>query len=258
MKRILIFLLIIVSVFYFKPISAQTTDNPVTLGAGNTDELRIEVKTGGYYIIKRWLYNPTAPNQGWDWHKQFFREPDTQLFSIRIGTEIFCSRNGYTSPNFNGTPVTAFSSIQDVGSPVTTGTHQEATKIFTATYNGNPFSVTIKIMYNTTSPELLIKEATIDATNIPAGTSIRLAYGWDTYLGVSDTGYAYILPDIFGLNGNSAEANRYLTTAQVQQFRLVGTRNNSQGGAVIGFFPIDVCLTGLMQLIPGVMLIHLI
>jgi hypothetical protein len=54
----------------------------------------------------------------------------------------------------------------------------------------------------------------------------------------SDLGYAYIVPDIFGLNDNPAQQNRYLTTEQIQSLRMVGASNSTGSGALIAFFPI--------------------
>ncbi|MCL2097272.1 MAG: gliding motility-associated C-terminal domain-containing protein [Bacteroidales bacterium] len=213
----------------------QTTDSQVILG-GNVanNELQIIIRPNGRYIVNRYINHA--------YQKQFYDATTTPLFSIKIGNMTFSS-GGLTpasaGPPVSGVILTAFNSIADVGTPVTTGVNQTMTKRFTGTYSGNTFTVTLRITYNTSSPDYLIKHATIDATSIPGGTPITLAYGWDTYLGTSDRGYAYILPDIFGLNNNASPTTRYLTTAQAQSLRFVGTSNNSVSGtSMIGFFPV--------------------
>jgi hypothetical protein len=40
-------MLIVISIFSIKPLSAQVTDNPVTLGGGDPGELQIKILTGG-------------------------------------------------------------------------------------------------------------------------------------------------------------------------------------------------------------------
>ncbi|MDR0296341.1 MAG: gliding motility-associated C-terminal domain-containing protein [Prevotellaceae bacterium] len=227
MKQFYLFLITIILYISPSTLKAQT-DNPVTLGGITTaGQLRIQIFTGGRYNVTRYTNI---------WQRQFFDQSTTPIFAIRIGTTTFSYKgHGALLP---GNTLTAFNSIADIGTPITAGTQHEMTKKFTGTYSGNTFSVTMKITYDTSTPDYFIKHATVDATNIPAGTPISLAYGFDTYLGNNDQGYAYILPDIFSLNDNSTGANRYLTTAQVQSLRLVGASNNIGGGVVIGFFPI--------------------
>ncbi|MCL2098722.1 MAG: hypothetical protein FWH23_08215, partial [Bacteroidales bacterium] len=196
----------------------QAQYTAVTLGGNSANnELQIVVDATGSYMINRWI--------GGTWAHQFFSASNSDLFVLKIGATKYRAR---TAGNWQ--------SRVDVSSN-TVGANQEMTKLFTGLYNGQTFTVTIQISYNTSSPEFLIKTATIDATNIPLSTAITLGYGFDTYLGTSDAGYAYILPDIFGLNSNVALENRYLTTSQVQSLRLVGASNSTAGGAVIGFFP---------------------
>ena len=208
-------------------------DNTVILGSVAPSQLRIKINKGGNYCVYRYIGNT--------WQKQFFAE-NSHLFAIKIGKTLYSS-DGTDYPASGSPPLygysTAFTKIEDIGTPVTTGVYQEMTKRFTGKYDGSyTFSVTLKIMYNTSSPDYLIKQATIDATNIPSGTSITFAYGWDTYVNTSDKGYAYIVPDIFNLNNNLTEQNRYLTTAQVQSLRMVGASNTTGNGALIAFFPI--------------------
>ena len=230
-KKIVLILTTIWSVGLFSTtLYAQTTDNKVTLGGVSPNQLQIIVYKGGYYIVNRYI--------GSSWNKQFYDASTTPLFTIKIGNTTF-SYKGHGALMAGVTVLTPFDAITDVGTPITTGTQQEVTKRFKGTYAGlYSFTVTIKIMYNTSSPDYLIKHATIDATNIPSGTSITFAYGWDTYVNTSDKGYAYIVPDIFNLNNNSTQQDRYLTTAQVQSLRMVGASNSTGSGALIAFFPI--------------------
>ena len=233
MKRIYLFS-IITYICLFLTTSVYATDNPVTLGNVSPNQLRIQINSGGSYCIYRWI--------GGGWQNQFYA-PNSHLFAIKIGNTVFTS-GGNTLPEASefltsaGVTLTYFQSIEDVGIPVTSGVQQEMTKKFTGFYNGQQFSVTLKITYNISTPDYLIKHATIDATNIPSGTPIILAYGWDTFVNIADAGFAYILPDIFGLNDNPSIEIRYLTTAQVQSLRLVGASNSTGNGALIAFFPI--------------------
>jgi hypothetical protein len=233
MKHIYLFLIILsVSLIFAK--SVYATDNVIVLGDISPNQLKIKINSGGTYCIYRWIDN--------SWRPQFYAE-NSHLFAIKIGNTIFTS-GGNILPNeasyipFSGINLTGFTNIQDIGTPVTAGTRQEMTKKFTGTYNGHVFSVTIKITYNTSAPDYLIKHATIDAINIPSGTPITLAYGWDTYVNLSDAGFAYIIPDLFGLNDNTSTQNRFLTKAQVNQLRMVGASNATGSGSLIAFFPI--------------------
>ena len=230
MKRIFLFLIIWGA--WFSPTTLYATDNSVVLGNVSPDQLRIVINTGGNYCVYRWINSA--------WQRQFYAT-NSHLFAIQIGATTFSS-GGATYPTA-GTPLystlTPFTLIEDIGTPVTSGVQQEMTKRFTATYDGSYiFSVTIRITYDTSAPDYFIKHATIDATNIPVGTPITFAYGWDTYVNLSDAGYAFVVPDIFGLNNNATVDNRYLTTAQVQTLRMVGARNNTGSGALIAFFPV--------------------
>ena len=233
MKKTLSLLLLYVCFVSAK--SLYATDNPVILGNIAPNLLRIQINSGGSYCIYRWINSV--------WQKQFYAE-NSHLFAIKIGNTVFTSGGAMTLPDagyfipFSGVNLLSFTDIQDIDTPITSGTNQEVTKQFTGVYNGQVFSVTIKITYNTSAPYYLIKHATIDATNIPSDTPIIFAYGWDTFVNISDAGFAHIVPDIFGLNDNLTVENRYLTTAQVQQLRMVGASNSTGSGSLIAFFPI--------------------
>ncbi|MDR0295880.1 MAG: hypothetical protein LBH91_06860 [Prevotellaceae bacterium] len=215
MKKFYLFL-IVLGVCFISSTQLYAQYNAVTLGGNSANnELQIVVDNTGSYMINRWISG--------SWRNQFYSTTNSDLFVIKMDEAVYRSKTMKTR--------------EDVSS-VTVGTNQEMTKKFTNTHEGNTFTVTMQFSYNTSSPEYFIKTATIDATNIPSGTAITLGYGYDTYLGTSDRGYAYILPDIFGLNDNPAQIDMYLTTAQVQSLRLVGASNNTAGGAVIGLFPI--------------------
>ena len=237
MKRIPLILTILMSVSLLSTkLYAQGTDNTVTLGnVAVDDQLRIQVYPQGRFNVARY--------SGGTWVRQFYDQSTTPLFAIKIGTTTYSSSGTTATPGAVITGVgtiAAFDSIRDVGTAVMVGTMQEMTKRFFGTYGGQTFTVTIKITYNTTVPEYFVKHASIDATNIPAGTFISFAYGFDTYLANNDKGYAYVVPDIFGLNNAPAETDRYLTTAQVQSLRLVGARNNESGNSIIAYFPIGL------------------
>ncbi|MDR2389138.1 MAG: hypothetical protein LBD89_05055, partial [Tannerellaceae bacterium] len=212
MKRFCLFLILLATAC-FHPVSLFASDNAYTLGGATppTNQLQIVISSGGYYMVNRNI-------SGTSWSKQFFST--ASLFTIKIGTS-----------SFQSTALT----IEDI-SAVTTGTQQHVTKKFSGTYNSSAFSVTLTLTYNTSSPEYFVKQAVLDMSNIPSGTSIIFAYGWDTYVNLSDAGYAYILPDFLGYNNSSSVVNYYMTTAQVQSLRMVGAKNNTGNGALIGFF----------------------
>ena len=203
------------------------TDNPVTLGGGGSNQLRINVKKGGIYCIYR--------NIGGTWQKQLSSE-NSPMFAIKIGNTTFSSGS---QPKPTIGTVTTLTNVEDIGTPVTNGTQQEMTKKFTGNYNGKAFSVTLKITYNTSSPNYFIKTATIDASNIPSGTQINLAYGWDTYVNGGDQALTCIIPDANHYNGwESQRLYWFATTAQIRTLRLVGAMNINGNGSLMGFFPI--------------------
>jgi len=235
MKRIYLITAIILGTSLFSTmLYAQSTDNEVILGnKAEEGQLKIRVRPEGKFDVLR--YSGGWKHQVWD-------STTTHLFSIKIGTTTFSS--GGTEPAKSGGtitnagPLTKFDSIHDIGTAVTAGTHHEMTKKFMGTYDNNSFSVTIKITYTTNVPEFFIKNAIIDATDIPLGTPISFAYGFDTYLAANDKGYAFIVPDLFGLNNNTAPTDKFLTKEEVQSLRLVGARNSLSGNAIIAYFPI--------------------
>ncbi|MDR2809659.1 MAG: hypothetical protein LBB84_03765 [Tannerellaceae bacterium] len=157
------------------------------------------------------------------WRKQFYAA--APLFTIKIGPTSFQSKDKDLVR-------------QDI-SFVTTGIQQHVTKRFSGTYEGSSFSVTLTLKYNTTNPEYLVKEAVLDMSHIPSNTPIIFAYGWDTFVNTSDNGYAYIVPDFLGFNNRPTEINYYMTTAQVQNLRLVGASNATGDGTLIGFFSVE-------------------
>ncbi|MDR1257694.1 MAG: hypothetical protein LBK65_00215 [Tannerellaceae bacterium] len=211
MKRFYLFLTLLASVC-FHPASLFATDNAYTLGGGTNNELQIVIGSGGTYMVNRYINNA--------WSRQFFSA--APLFSIKIGSTVFQANTGFTR--------------EDI-SAVTTGTQQHVTKKFSGTYNSSyAFSVTLTITYNTSSAEYLVQDAVLDMRNIPGSTSIIFAYGFDTYVNLSDRGFAYIIPDFLGYNNSSSVINYYMTTAQVQSLRMVGASNSTGNGALIGFF----------------------
>jgi len=235
MKRIALILTIILSACFFSTtLHAQVTDISDTLGnKPANNQLRIIMHKGGNFAVYR--YNSTR------WAKQFYDSLKTPLFSIKIGTLTYSSSGNAASAGdalAAAKPLMNFDTIQDVGATVKVGTLHEMTKRFSGKHRGSPFSVTIKISYNTDAPEFFTKEAIIDATEIHPDTAISFAYGFDTYLASDDAGFAFIVPDIFGLNDNQTKESRYLTQAEVQSLRLVGARNGKSGNAIIAYFPI--------------------
>jgi hypothetical protein len=157
------------------------------------------------------------------------------VFAFKIGTSL------YSPTNYTGGGATRLT--QETVSHVNTGTMQHISKKYSGTYNSQPFSVTWTIRYNTSNPDFLTMEATIDTRNIPVTPiRIRLAYGFDAYVNGCDAGAAYVLPDILNKNGtpNSSQTNPDWTTmtkAQVRQLNLVATKNTFSSGSLMGFFP---------------------
>jgi len=234
-SRALILTIMLSACFFSTRLHAQITDNKVTLGnIAVDDQLRIRVYSSGKFDVFRYTGG---------WVRQFYDTVNTHMFSIRIGS-ITYSSGGTSLPGAGAAieaakPIVAFDTVQDVGLPVTNGTIHEMTKRFSGNHKGQKFSVTMKISYNTETPEYFVKDAIIDATNIHPDTAISFGYGFDTYLAANDKGYAFVVPDIFGLNNTGKDSvTRFLTTAQVQSLRLVGARNNSSGNAIIAYFPI--------------------
>jgi len=241
MKRIFLILAIVLSACCLSTTLYAQTNNKITLGGKlANDQLKIEVfgatggtgNTPGAFCVTRYA--------GTTWVQQFFDQTSTPLFSIKIGNQIYSSTGaiGKSGTALNSASLAKFDVIEDIGTAVTLGTHHEMTKRFTALYAGNTFSVTITITYDTNTPEYFVKEAIIDATHIPLGTPISFAYGFDTFLASADAGFAFIVPDIYGLNNNESKENRFLTTAEVQSLRLVGAKNGKSGDAIIAYFPI--------------------
>ncbi|MDR0729533.1 MAG: gliding motility-associated C-terminal domain-containing protein [Prevotellaceae bacterium] len=183
-------------------------DNTVILGDVPPNQLKIEVLPGGRYQVYRY---------DGGWKHQFYTT--TVLFSVRIGTTVYQSYD---------------LSINDI-SATTTGTQQHVTKQFTGTYDQKPFTVTHTINYNTSNPDYFIITTTIDATQIPSGTSISLSYGFDAYVNGCDGGAAITIPDL-GYNNSLSAQTRNLTQAQVRGLRLAGGINTNGNGSLIGFF----------------------
>ncbi|MDR2362550.1 MAG: gliding motility-associated C-terminal domain-containing protein [Prevotellaceae bacterium] len=188
----------------------KASDNFFTLGGDTTNQLRIEVLSNGGYQVYRY---------DGSWTHQFYTT--TVLFSVKIGSTVYHSYNLV---------------INDI-SATTTGTQQHITKQFLGTYQGNSFTIIHTINYNTSNPDYFILSTTIDASNIPHGTPISLAYGFDAYVNGCDGGAAITVPDL-GYNNqlNSSAQTRDLTQAQVRGLRLVGGINSRGNGSLIGFF----------------------
>ncbi|MDR1680404.1 MAG: gliding motility-associated C-terminal domain-containing protein [Prevotellaceae bacterium] len=184
------------------------TDNSYILGNVAPDQLRIEILSGGNYQVFR-------HDEG-DWVRQFWS--NTPLFALRIGS------SSYTSTSLARADISA----------TTTGTQQHVTKQFSGTYSARPFSVTYTISYNTSNPDYFIITTVIDASQIPAGTTINIAYGFDAFVNGCDGGAAITIPDL-GYN-NQPETTVDLTQTQVRGSRLVGGMNNNGNGSLIGFF----------------------
>ena len=235
MKKKNLILAIVWSACFLSTTLYAQTNNKITLGGINADDqLKIEVfgagNSAGCFYVTRYSGNK--------WVQQFYDMSTTPLFSIKIGNMTYSSSGKKAGQGKGPSPLAGFAVIEDIGTAVTVGTHQEMTKRFTGTYNENTFTVTITITYDTNTPEYFVKDAIIDATNIPLGTPISFAYGFDTFLTGEDAGFAFIVPDIFGLNNNQTKVFRSLTTAQVQSLRLVGAKNDKSGNAIIAYFPI--------------------
>ena len=179
-------------------------NNDLKLGGG-TGQLDIRMQANGMYQIFR------NGNEN-----QFYSS--TPIFAIRFGSTSYAS-NIFTIGN-------------DV--IVNNGTRQERTKTFTHTHEGNAFSIIMKFTYNTSNPDYMVKEATLDLTNIPPGTDISFAYGWDAYVNGCDGGSAITVPD---LGHNTVDVSINLTDAEVQSLRLAGGINDRGNGSLIAFFP---------------------
>ncbi|MDR0667765.1 MAG: hypothetical protein LBF90_03990, partial [Prevotellaceae bacterium] len=111
------------------------------------------------------------------------------------------------------------------------------TKKFSGTYQGKSFSVVFSIHYNTSNPDYFTQSATVDVTNVASGTSVSLAYGFDSYVNGCDAAAAMTIPDLgFNDQPNPSAVTRILSAAQVQSLRMAGAMNTRSSGSLIGFF----------------------
>ncbi|MDR0660845.1 MAG: gliding motility-associated C-terminal domain-containing protein [Prevotellaceae bacterium] len=211
---------LIVSILLLCSNSVTAQNNTFDIGGG-PGELKILVTTNGKYHVQR----ESFPGSG-IWEDQFYQDMGSyaSLFAIKIGNDIYRSNN---PADFT------------IGNDVitTSGTRGEYSKKFSGNHYGEPFSVTVKVTYDTSNPDYFLLDATINADNITTGQPISYAYGFDAYVNGCDGGAAWILPDPSGYNG--VDVSRNLTSAEVQSLQFVGGINNWGSGSFMGFFPIS-------------------
>jgi uncharacterized repeat protein (TIGR02543 family) len=187
----------------------------------NSNNLIVVVKLNGGYIIYRG--SRTAAN------KQFFSD-NTHIFAIKIGD------NKYVSGGTNGDPKNIPVPTRLTAADVSNST-SHITKQYTGTYNGAPFSVTWTIKSNPADANELIMNAKIDAGSIPAGTPIKFAYGFDSYVNGDDVGRAITSPNIWKdgayLNGSARDVT--LTPDEVHSLVMSGCINSNGNGSVMAF-----------------------
>jgi hypothetical protein len=96
------------------------------------------------------------------------------------------------------------------------------------------------IRYDKNDPDNITMTAAINAGNIPSGTDVSFAYGFDSYVNNNDAASAITSPNIMRdgsyLNGSGKTVT--LTTEEVQSLAVMGCINTTNTGAVLAFYPI--------------------
>lgn len=216
---------LICSFFLFMGAGTLNAQNGLITIGGGSGQLRITLNTTGGFNVER----ESSPGSG-VWQKQIFYA-DTPLFALSIDGQVYCTNEAV--PSFIGGDI-ALSPGNDNVSVV--GSRGEYSKTFTGSHNGEPFSVVITVIYDTSNPDFFVFVSKIDSRNITGNPVIHFAYGYDAYVNNSDSGVAWILPDPSGYNGVSAIRN--LSQAEIRSLQLVGSTNTtSYGSSFMGFFP---------------------
>ncbi|MDR1499570.1 MAG: hypothetical protein LBI58_01165 [Tannerellaceae bacterium] len=203
-------------------------------GSGNY-VLEIKVQGDGGWRLERYvgIGEPGADNT-YGYVTQFYGEPGgigfgenaTCIFAIKIDDTVFYTYA--TSAPTGG--IQLESSV--VGAPVTDDAAQVEylTKRYSppSTYSDYSFHVDLTFRYDKNNPDYFTITADIDATTIPAGTPISLAYGFDTYVNTNDCAAAITFPDI----SHKATPD----AADVQSLYMVGGINRTGDGSLMAFF----------------------
>jgi hypothetical protein len=223
MKKITLLFLLLISIMVYD----AKADTSYTLDGGN-GKMVFQLNANG-------VYNLYKKNSSGGTIKQIY-PPSAVLFGLKIGSAVYrsgecctvtagCSCGSKYIANV-GTQLTA----ADV-SAVTSGTVKHIEKKYTGTYNSYPFTVYWRVDYNIAEDRLGFT-AIIDASNIPAGTSISYAYAVDTYVNGLDAAKAITIPDIIrnGTSLNNSNSITTLTQAEVQSLNFVGCINTTASG----------------------------
>jgi hypothetical protein len=200
---------------------------PDVLGTGTDGQLQISIYNSKYYPDSHYQNQPEKGTFGVirDNIRQVYYPSD--ILCVKVGTQVYATMNdSYTRLTMT------------TGAVVNTGIDQYATKTFSGTYSGHPFSIEWTIRYNTTNPDFFTMSAVVDATQIPAGTPVSLAYGFDSFVNGCDKAAAFVLPDVNQQNGvyNHLAMATNLSDDEVRSLQLVGAKNEQSPGSFMGFF----------------------
>jgi hypothetical protein len=214
-----------------------------TLGSGTNGQLKIELYAGS---------NTSQRNEiagSWQIYRlgaeQFFGWPE-DILALKIGDWYFAVPR-VSSLYVNGNFARRLR-ITDVPEETNTeGAIPYVTKKFSGNYQGDAFSVKWTVRYDTSNPDYLTLTAVVDASQIPEGTPVSLAYGFNTNVNGYGCAAAITVPD-FGYNGKPNPAydpqlhippsSTFLTPQQVQDLRLIGGKNSTGAGDLAGYFEI--------------------
>jgi hypothetical protein len=182
--------------------------------------------------------------------KRQFSFPE-EILAVRIkdrndnrGVEtVFTSNIVFTDgkyPGFNGGNYIGNKVFEDIvaGPSNTSGQEQYITKTFHGNFNGEKFTVSWKVTYNTNTPDFLTMSAVVHTTELSPSCEISLGYGFDSYVNGCDFSSAVLLPNM-GLNGLFAFNKLNLPSDYIHSARLIGVKNSYGKGSLFGYFPIN-------------------
>ena len=120
----------------------------------------------------------------------------------------------------------------------TAGRHQSVTKRCSSFFKGAEFYVDYTVSYDTLNPEIIMSTVLIDASKLPANTTISLAAGADIqFQGTCDAGGAYVAPNNYGRNYTTAFVS--IKDEEIDQLKFYGGKSITEGGQLKGFLRIN-------------------
>jgi hypothetical protein len=213
---------LITAAFLLLPASLWGQNNYVlgNIGGQYTDEMEIHVQADGQLVVKKWeeVFAPEDESSA-----QIYTVYSGPILAIKIGNETFCTYNpaGAYSPL---TPIDIGSTMQD--------DNYDMQRNFRGSYQGNPFQVIWQIHYiNKKAPNVFFMRFEVNATYIPAGTPISVAYGGESFINNSPYASAFTSPNVTKsgtpLNGSNT-GDWAFSTAEVQGLNIVAATNLKQ------------------------------